>query len=136
MRTRSKRAVLANLHKRTFVWHKDCEQCGRRHGTIGITYRYMIVGSAPPMLHLTVRFVIAFQLACAGSQAEALGNTVIEDGAERNMSGDLSLLPSGARRTEPAGLLWWKSNSGFATTFSARLLPIFHSLQTLATGRQ
>jgi hypothetical protein len=87
------------------------------------------------MLHLTVRFVIAFQLACAGSQAKALGN---EDGAERNnnVSGDLSLLPSGAQRTEPAGLLWWNSNSGFATTFSARLLPIFHSLQTLATGRQ
>jgi hypothetical protein len=58
------------------------------------------------MLHLIVRFVIAFQLACAGSQAKALGNTVIEDGAERNVSGDLSLLPSGARRTEPAGLLW------------------------------
>jgi hypothetical protein len=78
-----------------------------RHGAIGIIYRYMIVGSAPPMLHLIVHFVIAFQLACVGSRAKALGNTVIEDGAERNVSssGELSLLPSGARRTEPAGLL-------------------------------
>jgi hypothetical protein len=62
--------VLANLHKRPFcLGTRIVNSAVARHGSIGIIcrYRYMIVGSAPPMLHLIVHFVIAFQLACVGS---------------------------------------------------------------------
>jgi hypothetical protein len=55
------------------------------------------------MLLQIVRLVIAFGLACAGSRVKGVRQHYNEDGAERNVVGEASLLPSGARRTVLAG---------------------------------
>lgn len=93
----------------------------------------MIV-ETPRMLHLTVHFVIAFGLACAGSRAKGLGSTVMKTvPSEISSSGEASLLPSGARRTVPAGLwtnLIRASRRAFASAQGGCRFP--HS----TTGRQ